>query len=147
MKLGESMQTIKGDDYIARYDETNNIIYGIYGAVVTAESTTGLYSRLAQLFTEADVKTIRGLVMDFRRVERFDKGNMAAVQRESHTIHHKFDLSHLPVALVVDTPLQEQIVSITNKVTPEPFRKQIVYSIAEAHTHFDEWHKEHSANA
>ena len=71
---------------------------------------------MAQLLTEIDVKSVRGLVIDFRRVERFDKGNMAAVQRESHTLNHKFDLTYLPVALVVDTPLQEQIVSITNKI-------------------------------
>ena len=141
------MQTIKGDDYIARYDDANHIIYGIYSAVVTAESTTALYSRLAQLFAQVDIKSIRGLVMDFRRVERFDKGNMTAVQRESHNFNQQFSLSHLPVALVVHTPLQEQIVSITRRVTPDPHRKQIVYSIAEAHTFFDEWHKEHSANA
>jgi hypothetical protein len=141
------MQSFKGDNYIARYDETNNIIYGIYGEIVTPEATTGLYSAIAALFASVDIKTVRGLVMDFRRVDRFDKGNMATVQRESYAINNQFDLSHVPVALVVDTALQEQIVDFTTKVTPDRDRKQIVYSIAEAFTYFDEWHAEHTANA
>lgn len=141
------MQTLKGDDYIARYDDTNNIIYGIYDAVVTPESTVALYIAIAQLLASIDIKTVRGLVIDFRRVERFAKGNMATVQRESYTLNNKFDLSTAPMALVVDSPLQEQIVDFTTKVTPNRDRKQIVFSIAEAYTFFDEWHKEHSANA
>ncbi|MDQ7027752.1 MAG: hypothetical protein Q9P01_16760 [Anaerolineae bacterium] len=141
------MQTLKGDNYIVRYDEINCIFYGIYDAVVTTQSTAALYIAASQLLASIDINAIRGIVMDFRRVERFDKGNIVTVQRENHTINHKFDLSHIPVALVVDTPLQEQIVDYTSKVTPDHDRKQIVFSIAEAYIFFDEWHQEHCASA
>jgi hypothetical protein len=99
-----------------------------------------------KIITEVGVENIRGIVMDFRRVERFDKGNMATVQRESYNIKNRFDLSRIPVALVVDTPLQEQIVDFTAKVTPDRHLKQLVYSVAEAHTYFDEWHHQQSAS-
>jgi hypothetical protein len=104
------MRTIKGDDYISRYDNVTNIIYGIYAPAVTTESTIALYAAITQLLLGVDIKIIRGIVMDFRRVERFPGGNLATVQRESHALNRKFDLSHIPTALVVDTPLQEQIV-------------------------------------
>jgi hypothetical protein len=140
------MQTIKGDDYITRYDAINNLIYGIYGTLVTSESTVALYQAMTQLFAGVDVKTIHGLIMDFRRSARFDKGTITTVQRESHILNQCFNLAHVPVALVVDTPLQEQIVSFITRVTPDPHRKQIVYSIAEAYAYFDEWHQEQLIN-
>ena len=107
------MQTIKGADFIVRYDAINRILYHIYSTIVTPKSTNEIYATGIQLITRVGVDNLHGIVLDFRRVTRFEKGHMEAVQRESQHANQQFDLSNIPIALVVDTPLQEQIVNFT----------------------------------
>lgn len=139
------MQSIKGENYIARYADDIRVLYGIYGAIVGGESTTLLYMALGKLLRQLDETKLQGIIFDYRRVESFAKDTLAAHQRESYSLCRKFNLEPIPIALVVDSRLQEQMVRMIVAVTPRQENKEIVFSSAEAHAYFEALNQDKSA--
>lgn len=140
-----NITSIEGDGFSVQFDGQTGIMMGVYDEVLTAEATASLYVKGAKLAQEVGLDNIRGMVFDFRRVKRFDKKNMATAQRESYRANSRLDMSHIPVALLVETPLQETTVRISAQVTPDQDRKQIVHTLEEASAFIDAWHKKHTA--
>jgi hypothetical protein len=140
------MQTIKGENYIVRFDDEKSVVYGIYGTQATGETTARIHMSVLKFVREIGSENIYGLIFDMRRIEEFSRDNFASMQRESFNIDKKFDMSHIPVAFVVDTQMQEQFARMLIGATSGHDRKYIVYSLAEAFMFFEEWHSENSAS-
>jgi len=50
-------------------------------------------------------------------------------------------MNHVAVALIVSTLLQENMVRVAMKITPQEHRKRIVKSEEAARAFIDEWHQ------
>lgn len=140
------MQTIKGENYIVRFDNKKGILYGIYGAIATGEVTARIYMSNLKFVRNVGIENILGMIFDMRRVEEFSRDNLASMQRESFNIDKKYNMSHVPIAIVVDTRMQEQVARMIIGATAGQERKCIVYSLAEAQAAFEEWHSTNSAS-
>jgi hypothetical protein len=141
------MQTIKGENYIVRYDDEKGILYGIYSSVASGDITARIYMSSLKFVRTVGIDNIQGMIFDMRRVEEFSRDNLASIQRENFNMDRKFNMNFVPTALVVDTAIQEQFARMTIGVSNGQERKCIVYSLAEAHMFFEEWHSENSAQA
>ncbi len=139
------MRTIKGDHFITRYDEDKNVLYGIFGAEATGETTVLLHMAMLRIIREQNISQLYGIQYDLRRVDNFGRDNMVAMQRESFRLNRRHDISQVPVAYVVNTEVQEQIANMVIQMTPDKDRSEIVFSSAEAYGYFKEWHEQHDA--
>lgn len=140
------MRTIKGNNFITRYDEDKQVLYGIFGAEATGETTALIYMAILRMIRDIDVAQLQGIQFDLRRVDSFSRDNLASMQRESFRFNNKYKISHVPVAFVVITEMQEQIATLAIQMTPDKDRSEIVFSTAEAYAYFSDWHN-HQARA
>lgn len=127
-------QALETDNLFAHYDAVKRMIFIQYYRAVTADSTQAAYAWIREQVTTFD--DIRGCVFDFRNVRHFRTGTDVTTSEESTAINQEIDLSHIPVALVVDNMYQEQMVKKTLNTTPQPERKTIVYTFPEAFQFF-----------
>jgi hypothetical protein len=129
----------------AEYDAEAKILRVSYSGILSPEVTNQFYGWLIptmqnnpHLVTEA-----RGSIYDFRQVKDFKSGNMTTARKQSQNASQSGELKNHPVALLVETPLQERMVSVMMKLTEQTDRKQLVYSVEEAQDYITEWHKKH----
>ena len=127
----------------AYFDETTQFVYVIYKGKLTTEVTIRLYEWLGEASLIIDRKNIKGSIFDFSAVTDFDTRNLNTAQKESRRANTEIDFSHIPVALVVNTTLQEQMVTLSMKVTPEEHRKRVVKSEAEGLAFIAEWQEKY----
>jgi hypothetical protein len=127
----------------AEYDAEAKILRVSYSGILSPEVTNQFYGWLIptmqknpHLVTEA-----RGSIYDFRQVKDFKSGNMTTARKQSQNASQSGELKNHPVALLVETPLQERMVSVMMKLTEQTDRKQLVYSVKEAEDYITEWHK------
>lgn len=117
------------------------IYYGIVNPVVTAD----VYTSFIGFVKELGIERVRGSLYDFRHVIDFDNTNLHAVRRTSSNLNVSYDMSHIAVALIVGTTIQERMVRMAMKLTPQEERKQIVYSIVEAYRFVDDFQAKRAA--
>jgi len=127
----------------AYYDDTSKLTHVIYRGQMTAQMTIDVYRWILSLAAYIDVADVRGSIYDFREVPNFDRYSLSTVQRESRNLNFNLDVSNIPVALVVKNLIQESMVRIGMKVSPQEHRKKIVMSEADALQFFATWHAEH----
>jgi len=138
---------IEAEQFSAYYDEQERILFVTYSGIVTPDVTAQFYSWLIQSLAERPeiVETARGSVYDFRKVARFENKNLTAAQRESQNLNQRFDLTSIPVALIVGSMYQEQLLRVTMQIQPGQERKRIVRSVDEARAFFAEFHRKHGS--
>ena len=127
----------------AYYDPENEIVYVAYQGILNADANVEVYNWLEELYKEVDVKNLYGLVFDFRGVEEFDDSNLKTARRSSSRMNMRVDTSHVPVALIVGDPHQQEILLGSMRISPKHARKKIVWSDDEAHEFLEEWHTAH----
>ena len=127
-----SLEPIENENGSIRWDAEKQIIFGSYGQVITEQSTANGYHAWGKIIQAVGVENVRGAVLDFRPVERWEKGNVSVAQGQSYRINTKLDLSRMPMAMIVRTAFQEQMVRFSMKATPGEERKRIVHSMEEA---------------
>jgi hypothetical protein len=115
--------------------------YGIINPLVTSE----VYANLASTIGVVGIETVRGSLYDFRHVTDFDNSNLNAVRRTSSNMNVNYDMSHIAVALIVGTTMQDSMVRMSMKITPQEERKRIVRSFAEAYRFVDEFQAKRTA--
>ncbi len=135
-----TLPRMDSDDLTVYFDEATSIAWAIYRGPMTASLTIRAYQAMAEIVSVIGAEAIYGAIFDFREVTNFESYTLSTVMRESKKANMKFDFSHVPVALLVGSGLQEQMVRVTLKVSPQDFRKRIVRSEAEAKAFIDEWH-------
>ncbi|RMG83055.1 MAG: hypothetical protein D6712_13685 [Chloroflexi bacterium] len=135
-----TLPRVDSEDLTAYFDDATSIAQVIYRGPMTASLTIRAYQWIAQITGVIGVEAIHGAVFDFRAVTNFESYTLSTVMRESKKANMKFDFSHVPVALLVGSGLQEQMVRVALKVSPQDFRKRLVRSQEEALAFIDEWH-------
>ncbi|MFW5690882.1 MAG: hypothetical protein ACOCXZ_00160 [Chloroflexota bacterium] len=138
------MRIISGEGYNVHFDEAHGLLIGEYGPVVNDEVVTNLYADGFQLAAMYGPEKLLGIIFNFYHVERFARGNLLAVQAETYRTHERLNLEHTPIALIVRTLVQEQVVKLSTLSTPWRGRAQIVYSMDEAITFLRRWKREHT---
>jgi hypothetical protein len=126
------------------FDEATRIMHVVYRQDLATEITLKFYHWREELLDQVDVKTIKGTIVDFRKVIQFPPLNLPTVYKESRDANRDVDMSHIPVAYIVATPQQERNVQLSMKVTPQASRRRIVKSDEEALAFIAEWHQSHS---
>jgi hypothetical protein len=136
------LEQTDAENFSAWYDDEQKILHVVYKGVLTPDTTTQFYRWLGELIQRrpADVVRARGSIYDFRQVTGFDSRNLTSAQRQSQQLNTKADMSSHPVALLVDTRLQEQILHVELKISPQQDRKRIVHSEDEAYAFIASFH-------
>jgi hypothetical protein len=130
---------LEDDNVSAYYDTDKLVLFVVYGEVLTPEITAKVYEWVNNTSTPIEIQESRGSIYDFRTVKHFSLGNLPTVQQKSRDLNRKDDLSHHPVALLVDNFYQESMVKTAMQMTPGQERKRIVHSMEAAHTFIDEF--------
>lgn len=130
----------KTESIDAHYDALTQILHVRYSGVITPEVTRAAYGWGFELAEEIGAENIYALISDFRDVTTFDFKNLRTATSESRNLNKKFDLSRLPVALVVKNMYQEQMVKVSMKMTDQVQRMKIVNTDEEALTFLHQFH-------
>lgn len=128
---------------VARFDPSTSYIHVEYRQVSNPTIARAFYQWLYQLADSIGIEHVCGGIIDFRKVNIFEQGNVKAAQKESLSANRTLDMSHIPVALVVETMLQEQMVRISSNLTKQTHRMRIVRSDKEALDFITEWNQQH----
>lgn len=128
------IEQVETEHFSAHYETDSQILYVTYRGILTPQVTMQFYQWLGKIIQSHPdkVATARGSIYDFRQVKGFDNRNLTSAQRQSQQFNTQVDLSHHPVAMIVDSMLQEQILRLELKISPQQSRKRIVHSEAEA---------------
>ena len=130
-------------DLTAYFDPTSRLTHVIYRGSMTAKMTIDVYRWIidfANHLAESERKKVRGSIYDFREVTGFSDYSISTVQRESKQLNFNLDVSKIPVALLVESMMQENMIRVAMKVTAQEYRKRIVFSEEEALAFFEEFH-------
>jgi hypothetical protein len=130
------------DMFTAWYDDEQMILHVVYKGILTPDTTAQFYRWLGGVIQRRpqDVVRAKGSIYDFRAVTGFDSRNLTSAQRQSQQFNTKADVSSHPVALLVDTFMQEQILRVELKISPQQDRKRIVHSEDEAYRFIASFH-------
>lgn len=123
----------------AYYDENKHIFFVSYKGNLTADITNKAFAWLFQ--SGVPIETIYALIFDFTAVAKFRRDNTFATKRQSQTVNAVVDLSRIPVALIVDTIYQEQMVLLSMNINKVEERTKICKSHTQAMTFFEEFHQ------
>lgn len=126
----------------AHFDARQGISFITYRGDIEAQYTEQVYDWVRDVVPLIGPDATHGVVFDFRDVTRFAPSDISTAQRESKAINQEYDNTTHPVALIVDTFYQEQVVRVTTKISPQEDRKTIVHSMEEALQFIEEWHAE-----
>jgi hypothetical protein len=133
---------IESEQFSGWYDDQEQILQVVYKGVLTADVTIQVYRWLGEVIQKnpAEVSRARGSIFDFRKVTGFDSRNLTSAQRQSQQLNARTDVGNHPVALLVDTLLQEQILRVELKISPQQDRKRLVRTEAEALAFINNFH-------
>src|SRR5262245_38336564 len=111
------VEHIDTEQFSGWYDDETLILNVVYKGVLSPDVTAQMYRWLGEVIQRrpADVVRARGTIYDFRQVTGFDSRNLTSAQRQSQQFNNNNDVSNHPVALLVDTFLQEQILRVELK--------------------------------
>lgn len=124
----------------ARYDGESQIAYITYRGVLTAEESTAIYEWLADLMDAVGVAGVYGQVFDFREVTEFEPDNLMQARKKSRRHNLRNNGRKLPVAMVVSSFIQEEILRGPMQNVEENTRKTIVWKMEEAVQFLHDWH-------
>jgi hypothetical protein len=138
-----SLPRIDRPNLTAYFDLERRLTHVIYRGPMTADMTVDVYRWIIELASTpqaAENSEVRGSLYDFREVTDFQQYSLSTVQRESRQLSFNIDVSKIPVALLVNSLMQEQMVSVGMKITTGEHRKRIVHSEEAAFAFFEEFH-------
>lgn len=143
--MAENLPALKHENVEAEYETDSKLFLVKYRGQLSPAVTNVFYQWLipAMQTHPTMVQEARGSIYDFRDVTDFVSGNMTTARRQSHAANQSIDLQNHPVALIVDNPLQERMVSIIMKLTEQTDRKRLVRSMSGAREFIDYWHETH----
>lgn len=114
------------------YDIDKKTLHVTYYGAVTPNVTADVYETMGAVLEKYGVETIRGGIFDFRHISHFENANLTTVRRTSSHLNANYDMSHIAVPLIIGSIIQERMVMVSLKVTPQEERKRIVRSDKEA---------------
>ena len=133
----------RSQNYFITFNESAQVLIAEYGCDVSAEVTRKLYRDLIAMMQRMKPGDVRGIVFDFRQVSHFGKEALRSTCEESERANRLLDMSHMPAALIVQTPRQEQIVRLMVEMTPGRDHRRLVRAFQDALSFIEEWHQRH----
>lgn len=140
----ETVQPLQIDQATAYFDGEQRIAYVAYRGSLGDAVTVQVYAWLDQLFKQVDIHSIAGEIFDFSKVVEFQPSNLETARKTSKRMNLKRDVSHLPVALVVENNYQLGMLETAMRISPEHTRKRIVWSHEEAQDFIRQWNRDHA---
>lgn len=128
----DSSLILNTDSASVFYDVDKYNLVVIYYGAVSPLVTADVYGTIGAVLEKYDIETIRGGIFDFRHISHFENANLTSVRRSSTNLNVSYDMSHIAVPLIVGTIMQERMVMVSLKVTPQEERKKIVHNDKEA---------------
>ncbi|GAB5492824.1 MAG: hypothetical protein Phog2KO_30390 [Phototrophicaceae bacterium] len=128
------------DNASAEYAEDSKIAFIKYSGVLTAEESTAVYNWLADLVETVGLTDIYGEVFDFREVTEFAPDNLMEARRNSRRYNMRNRVHDLPVAMIISSFFQEEILRGPMQNVEENKRKAIVWEMEDAINFLDNWH-------
>jgi hypothetical protein len=124
------IERLDTENFSAHYDTDKRILFVTYRGILTPQVTMQFYQWLGKMIENRPelVGEALGSIFDFRQVTKFDHRNLTSAQRQSQHVNTQVDLSHHPVAMIASSMLQEQILRLELKISPQQTRKRIVHS-------------------
>ena len=128
------IEPIETEHFSAHYDSDQRILFVTYRGILTPQVTAQFYQWLGKMIQSHPhlVGEALGSIFDFRQVTKFDNRNLTSAQRQSQQVNAQVDLSHHRVAMIAANMLQEQILRLELKISPQQTRKRIFRSEEEA---------------
>jgi hypothetical protein len=148
-KLGGNLMfnNLETQSVSARYYPNYRLTMVVYRGVLSPDVTAQTYGWLISLANAApepsSTPNSRATIFDFRDVTEFVTGNLSTVQRSSKTINTTTDLSKHAVVLLVKNLYQQQMVSVSMKVTAQEPRKRIFKTEEDALAFINRWNEQH----
>jgi hypothetical protein len=133
-------ERLESPEVTAYYDEEQRIVFVAYAETLTPDISKAVYEWANRIMTTEEVAKSRGSIYDFRRVQKFNLGNLTVVQQKSAQLNRKEDFSNHAVALICETIYQESMVRTAMQITPGQDRKRIVRSMEEALAFVENFH-------
>lgn len=137
-----NIRVLEKDGFTAHLDEKTKIPHVTYPKHLTPEITVAMYKWFGEIIDALGLDVLQGCVFDFTHVEKFHPNNLRAARAESRKINVKTDLSNFPVAFLVQDMRQEQMLRVSMKLTQNPARLRILYSLESARAFILDWHKQ-----
>lgn len=128
----------------AYFDDEHRIVRIAYRGTLGAEPAEHVYEWLDHLMKDASDESIQGEIFDFQQVVEFLPENLRTARKSSKRLNLRLE-KVLPVALIVKTFYQEEMLRSAMQIPPDHPRKRIVHTEAEAVAFIIEWHRIHHA--
>lgn len=125
----------------AHYDQESKIARITYRGVLTAEESTAVYDWLGTLIEAVGIDGVYGEIFDFRDVTEFEPDNLMQARRNSRRHNLRNDGRRLPVAMIVSSFVQEEILRGPMQNVEQNTRKTIVWKEAEALAFLKQWNE------
>ncbi len=139
--MSEDLPVLDLENVYAHFDTEKNVSFITYKGTINSSTTKKYYDWVRELLKLIDPNRTHAVIFDFRQVTTFDQGNLIAVKRQSDSISRNEDQINHPVALIVETLYQEKMVQVSMQLSKTSTRQRIVYSMDEAWTFIESWHK------
>ncbi|MFW5748152.1 MAG: hypothetical protein ACOCYT_00915 [Chloroflexota bacterium] len=125
----------------AHYNPEDQIVYITYQGALDGSVTIKVYDWLDQLYQLVGLEAIYGEIFDFRKVDHFDQSNLVTARRTSNRMNMSKDTSQFPVALIVGSHDQEEILRGPMRIPEGHQRKRIVWSQDEGLEFIHDWNR------
>lgn len=137
-----SIAPLEHEQTTASYDAESKIAFIKYQGVLTADDSTAVYDWLADLVEAVGLTNIYGEIFDFREVTEFAPDNLMEARRNSRRYNMRNRVRHLPVAMIISSFYQEEILRGPMQNVEENKRKTVVWEMEDAVSFLDGWHAE-----
>lgn len=134
-----NVESLQVEQATAYFDEERRYIRVAYRGSLGSDVTVQVYDWIDRVVKQIGVDGILGEIFDFSEVTEFQPENLQTARKTSKRMNVRLDTSSLPVALVVKTFYQEEILRGAMQIAPGHARKRIVKSEAEALAFIEEW--------
>ncbi len=129
------------DSVEAYWYPATSVLLVIYKGTLLPEATTTAYKIGMDVIAKYGAERLRGIIGDFTGVTYFPNANLSVANSQSKRVNKSENLSHVAVALLVSTLMQERFVWLTAQINGTDYRSKIVYSMEQAFAFIDDYRK------
>ncbi len=116
----------------AHFDIDTSILNVAYYGVLDSDSAVDLHTWIEQMRDTIGARPIKGVIFDFRKVVRFKRDNLYTTAQQSQQLQQHTESRQCPIALIVSTYYQEQMVQIMMLTATDAEMRRVVHTEEEA---------------
>lgn len=127
------------DDLTVVFEEAEGFICITFRNELTPLITHEAYYWLNEIVDEFGEDAVRFCMFDYRQVESFHEDNLAQTRLEIRAFDQRYNLDHVPVAMLVKNLFQEQMAQVLARLLGSEARVRIVRSASAGFAFYREW--------